>query len=73
MTVLYVQLFHIANFVHALAHARPTMSHIPLVSVWMHCPDLCIIIAAVLVSGVMSSQAKPIITFEDILADYKYV
>ena len=31
MTVLYVQLFHIANFAHALAHARPTMSHIPLV------------------------------------------
>ena len=33
MTVLYVQLFHIANFAHALAHARPTMSHIPLVIV----------------------------------------
>ena len=27
----------------------------------------------VLVSGFMSSQAKPIITFEDVLAGYKYV
>ena len=31
MTVLYIELFHM--HVHSIAHALPTMSHIPLVTI----------------------------------------
>ena len=41
----YVQLFHITNFAQALAHARRTMSHIPLV---FNTKKLVVIITATL-------------------------